>query len=57
MKARSAQPTERDLRFVRNTGFRPEDFGQEVRLVNSAVDGGVIAAILIFVLLLIVAAA
>ena len=47
MKQRFAAPTERDLRFVRNSGFRPEDFGQEVKIINSAVDGAVIVAILL----------
>jgi len=47
MKPRFAAPTERDLRFVRNSGFRPEDFGQEVKIINSAVDGAVIVAILL----------
>ena len=47
MKPRFAVPTERDLRFVRNSGFRPEDFGQEVKIINSAVDGAVIVAILL----------
>ena len=46
MKPKFAAPTERDLRFVRNSGFRPEDFGQEVKIINSAVDGAVIVAIL-----------
>lgn len=47
MKAKFAAPTERDLRFVRNSGFRPEDFGQEVKIINSAVDGAVIVVFLI----------
>ena len=47
MKPRFAAPTERDLRFVRNSGFRPEDFGQEVKIINSAVDGAVIVVILL----------
>ena len=47
MKPRFAAPTERDLRFVRNSGFRPEDFGHEVKIINSAVDGAVIVAILL----------
>jgi hypothetical protein len=47
MKQRFAAPTERDLRFVRKSGFRPEDFGQEVKIINSAVDGAVIVAILL----------
>ncbi len=45
-----AKPTERDLRFVRNSGFRPEDFGQEVVAVDSFVNGAVIIAILLGVL-------
>ena len=47
MKQKFAAPTKRDLRFVRNSGFRPEDFGQEVKIINSAVDGAVIVAILL----------
>ena len=47
MKQKFAAPTDRDLRFVRNSGFRPEDFGQEVKIINSAVDGAVIVAILL----------
>lgn len=47
MKPRFAAPTERDLRFVRNSGFRPEDFGKEVKIINSAVDGAVIVVILL----------
>ena len=47
MKTRFATPTDRDLRFVRNSGFRPEDFGHEVKIINSAVDGAVIVVILL----------
>ena len=47
MKPRFAAPTERDLRFVRNSGFRPEDFGHEDKIINSAVDGAVIVIILL----------
>lgn len=47
MQPRFAAPTERDLRFVRQSGFRSEDFGQEVRIVDSVVDGVVIIAMLI----------
>ena len=39
MKPKFAMPTERDLRFVRRSGFRSEDFGVEVRVVTSAIDG------------------
>lgn len=47
MKQNFARPTPSDLRFVRNSGFRPEDFGQEVKIINSAVDGAVIVVILL----------
>lgn len=47
MQPRFAVPTERDLRFVRQSGFRSEDFGQEVRIIDSVVDGVVIIAMLI----------
>ena len=46
MKPRFALPTERDLRFTRNSGFRPEDFGEEVRIVDSVVNGAFIIAAL-----------
>ena len=39
MKPKFAMPTERDLRFVRRSGFKSEDFGVEVRIVTSAIDG------------------
>lgn len=44
MKPKFAYPTDRDLRFVRNSGFRSEDFAEEVRIANSIVDGVIIVA-------------
>jgi hypothetical protein len=42
-----AHPTERDLRFVRNSGFKQEDFGEEIRLSNSIVSASIIIAALL----------
>ena len=39
MKTKFAMPTERDLRFVRHSGFKPEEFGEDLRIVTSAIDG------------------
>lgn len=44
MKPKFAYPTDRDLRFVRNSGFRSEDFSEEIRIANSIVDGVIIVA-------------
>ena len=50
MKPKFAMPTERDLRFVRHSGFKPEEFGEDFRIVTSAIDGLLIACGLIAVL-------
>lgn len=39
MKTKFAMPTERDLRFVLHSGFKPEEFGEDFRIVTSAIDG------------------
>ena len=46
MKTKFAMPTERDMRFVRHSGFKPEDFAVEVRIVTSAMDGLIIGCLL-----------
>lgn len=38
MKTKFAYPTERDLRFVRQSGFKESDFGTELRIAHSALD-------------------
>ena len=53
MKTRFATPEERDLRFVRNSGFRSDDFGREVRIADSIGDAAVIVAMLIAVLVMV----
>lgn len=50
METRFARPQERDLRFVRNSGFRSEDFGQEVRIADSFADAVVLISLLAGVL-------
>ena len=39
MKPKFAMPAERDLRFVRDSGLKPEEFGKGFRIVTSAIDG------------------
>lgn len=53
MKTKFAMPTERDLRFVRHSGFKSDDFAVEVRIVTSAMDGLIIGCILIGALCLV----
>ena len=47
MKTRFATPTERDLRFVRNSGAKPEEFAEEIRITSSLIDGGITIVLLI----------
>ena len=47
MKTRFATPTERDLRFVRNSGAKPEEFAEEILITSSLIDGGIIIVLLI----------
>ena len=47
MKPRFAAPTERDLRFVRNSGAKPEEFAEEILITSSLIDGGIIIVLLI----------
>lgn len=42
MKQKFAYPTERDMRFVRNSGARRDEFTEEITLANSIVDGAII---------------
>lgn len=53
MKTRFATPEERDYRFVRNSGFRPEDFGKEVKAGDSAADLAVVFALALAVLVMV----
>jgi hypothetical protein len=53
MKTRFATPEERDVRFVRYTGFRPSDFGREVKAGDSIADLAVVAALALAVLVMI----
>ena len=46
MKQNFARPTPSDLRFVRNSKFRQEDFAESVRITNTVVDGALIIAFL-----------
>ena len=47
MKTRFATPTDRDLRFVRNSGAKPEEFAEEILITSSMIDGGIIIVLLI----------
>ena len=46
MKQIFARPTPSDLRFVRNSKFRQEDFAESVRITYTVVDGALIIAFL-----------
>jgi hypothetical protein len=46
MKQNFARPTPSDLRFVRNSKFRQEDFDESARIADTMVDGALIIAFL-----------
>ena len=46
MKQNFARPTPSDLRFVRNSKFRQEDFDESARIADTMVGGALIIAFL-----------